>query len=216
MSFKSIKTKVRGMKRKIRLIENWKKQNLDLDVEFLLENQRDYKKLWISPFYDLHMISEFECGHINPPNWYNRLLLEAMIEVYKSWDKKLKELNQPYYLKIWLYDPRFIESQIVVAIGDFINFYDTTFTTDDSINIFPEDKYRLKNHNVSEFEWELNKDELVLFESEHLGDMRYLNYAKNKAYKIEQANVLGKMEALIYIRKGNVWVGSLKPGPNIT
>ncbi|MCY7828337.1 hypothetical protein P8860_16640 [Bacillus spizizenii] len=47
----------------------------------------------------------------NSPMWYSRLILEAMIEVYQSWSQQMKRLNESFYLKIWLYNPNFINSQ---------------------------------------------------------------------------------------------------------
>ncbi|MDN4617549.1 hypothetical protein QCD85_05535 [Paenibacillus sp. PsM32] len=104
------KKKIRGWKRRIKQIEDWKQRYIHLDIEQLERHHRDYVKLWINPFYQL--------TKRNPPVWYARLIFGAMIEVYESWYQQLKLLNEPFYLKIWLYDPNFISSQIVVAFRE--------------------------------------------------------------------------------------------------
>jgi hypothetical protein len=63
-----------------------------LDLHHLKEYHRDYVKIWIHPFSSLQPIK--------PPIWYQRLVLNSLIE--------------PYYLKIWLFIPNFMSSQVVV------------------------------------------------------------------------------------------------------
>ncbi len=84
MGLKSIKKKVRGLRRKVKRIEKWKNQYIDLDIDRLRKYGTEYVKLWISPFYNLYAINKFESGHKNPPNWYNRLILRSMIDIYRS------------------------------------------------------------------------------------------------------------------------------------
>lgn len=210
MSFKSIKTKIRGLRRKAKRIEQWKQQFINLDIDSLLKYGKTYVKVWIPPFHNYYTISEYECDHKNPPNWFNRLILQAMIEIYQSWDAKLRELGQPYYLKIWLYDPRFASSQVVAAIGDSVEYYETLFSKDEKKTKFPSEKFKVLNININKFSWELYKDEFVIFESENLDDQRYLNFIKKKAYKLQEEKVLEQDEVCIYVRQGNVWVGSLE------
>lgn len=74
MFYFSKKKKIRGWKRHKRKIERWKQNAINLDMDYLRNYQRQYEKLWIHPFYKLE--------RRNPPNWYQSLLLDAMIEVY--------------------------------------------------------------------------------------------------------------------------------------
>lgn len=192
-------------------IERWKKRNINLDIEMLKKYGKDYVKIWISPFYDLYRINEFESGHKNPPAWFNRIILKAMTDIFMSWDEELKEIDQPYYLKIWLYDPNFINSQIVAAIGkENIEYYNSVFEKDKRVIKFPYNKYSSDDNNLSEFEWDLHKDQYIVYESEHDDEERVLNYIKQRAYKVEQEKILSNIETCYYIRQGNIWVGSLK------
>lgn len=114
-----------------------------MDIEQLCRSNRDYVKLWIAPFYRL--------TRRNPPMWYSRLLLEALIEVYQSWYQQMKRLNEPFYLKIWLYNPNFINSQIVVAFRDCLDYYDNTFDKSNDKNHTPHicmEKYLVSRNLV--------------------------------------------------------------------
>lgn len=60
--FTSIRKKTRGMSRRARKLPDWGAYHQELDVEGLCKHQKEYVKLWISPFYNLHQISENEVG----------------------------------------------------------------------------------------------------------------------------------------------------------
>ncbi|MFL0246084.1 hypothetical protein [Candidatus Clostridium stratigraminis] len=89
MGFISIKKKTRGLRRKVKRIEKWKAKNIELDIEALMKYKKAYVKLWIPPFYNLFHINKNKVGHKNPPHWFNRIILNAMIDVYESWEEKL-------------------------------------------------------------------------------------------------------------------------------
>ncbi|WP_340021254.1 hypothetical protein MHI24_19885 [Paenibacillus sp. FSL K6-1096] len=144
-SLLSNKKRIRGWKRRVKQIDQWKKWFMHLDLEELQTTQRDYVKLWIDPFYRLN--------RRNPPVWYSRLLLEAMIEVYHSWSRQMAGLNEPFYLRIWFYHPNFIQSQIVVAFRDALHFYDNTFEAGSGSQTFPWELYGTVS-GLQDFIWE--------------------------------------------------------------
>lgn len=78
----SNKKKIRGWKRRIKQIEQWKQRHIALDMERLVRHNRDYVKIWIDPFYRL--------TRRNPPIWYSRLILGAMIEIHQSWLQQMQ------------------------------------------------------------------------------------------------------------------------------
>jgi len=144
----SKKKKIRGWKRHKRKIERWKQNAINLDMDYLRNYQRQYEKLWIHPFYKLE--------RRNPPNWYKSLLLDAMIEVYLEWHQKMKKEEEDFYLKLWLYDPHFINSQIVVAYRNCLDFYDKTFKRRQENKEFPFDKFHSLRDKLEQFEWDLH------------------------------------------------------------
>jgi hypothetical protein len=207
--YHSKKKKIRGWKRQKRKIEKWKQQAIDLDMDYVRDYERVYVKLWIHPFYALL--------RRNPPAWYNKLLLEAMMDVYFVWHQKMKKENEDFYLKIWLYEPHFLSSQIVVAYKDCLNFYDETFVKRKEDKKFPYDKFYSLKDKLEQFEWDLCIDtdyynEIDLNEEMIDGVLseKEVQAIKDKAYDV--ATIEGENETYLQYRidKGDVWVGTLK------
>ncbi|HHY72086.1 MAG TPA: hypothetical protein GX497_02435 [Bacillus bacterium] len=210
MFYHSIKKKIRGWKRHKRKIGTWKQNFINLDMDAIREYNRDYSKLWIHPFYAI--------PRLNPPTWYNRLLLEAMIDVYLDWFEKMKNENQDFYLKIWLYEPNFINSQVVVAYKDFFNFYDNTFDKHTKEKAFPIEKYATLKDKLDLFNWEPHINANIY----HLRDLEEdiqdgirteeeVRDIINQSYKTEEIELNSYEEEIIYkVNVGDVWVGSLK------
>lgn len=119
--------KVRGLPRLVKGINLWTNRNLDLNIEYLKNRERYYLKLYFSPFYNLFYQK-------NPPHWYKILIVKSLLMIYNNWSKTLKELNIDSYLNIWIMDNEFMQSQVVVAIGDEIDYYDSLFLKRDKEN----------------------------------------------------------------------------------
>jgi hypothetical protein len=206
----SNKKKIRGWKRQVRKIEKWKRRVIDLDIEHLHQYQRDYAKLWIHPFYAI--------PRRNPPVWYNRLLLEAILDVYRSWHEKLSKLDEVFYLKLWIYDPHFINSQVVAAYKDCLHFYDQTFDVGNQEKQFPLHKYTYLREKLEMFDWHLHIDSDVYTESDLIDNIQQgwtseneVEAIKGKAYKVETVHLSEVDTDKTYsVKVGDVWVGSIK------
>lgn len=208
--YSSGKKKIRGWKRHVRKIEQWKQRALHLDMDHLALHERDYEKLWIHPFYALE--------RRNPPLWYRKLLLEAMIDVYLSWHDTMTKTNEDFHLKIWLYYPNFINSQIVVAYRECINFYDTAFEEQHKMKEFPYHQYTFLREKLEMFDWKLHVESEHHFESDWIewieaddASEEELMKIRNQAHetkKIEYED--GSSDTLFIHYVGDVWVGTLK------
>jgi len=204
----SSKKKIRGWKRRMKQIEQWKQRHIDLDIEQLCQNKRDYVKLWgIDPFYRF--------TRRNPPIWYSRLILEAMIEVYQSWFGQMKRLNEPFYLKIWLYNPNFINSQIVVAFRECLHYYDNTFDKSNDKKAFPSHFYG-DIPGLQELNWELaiDSDDYWLSDLEEDISLGFrsgkdIEAIKNKAYKYATVKLSFGEDTVYHVRVGDVWLGEI-------
>lgn len=209
MFYFSKKKKIRGWKRHKRKIERWKQNAINLDMDYLRNYQRQYEKLWIHPFYKLE--------RRNPPNWYQSLLLDAMIEVYLEWHQKMKKEEEDFYLKLWLYDPHFINSQIVVAYRNCLDFYDETFKRRQENKGFPFDKFHSLRDKLEQFEWNLH------IESDYYDENDLNEWLKEGALtEKEVSRIKGKAYDAVRIKdedgsflqysldKGDVWIGTLK------
>jgi len=204
----SAKKKIRGWKRLKRRIEWWKSNNIQLNMKYLRDQHRDYVKLWIPPFYGLQTMT--------PPLWYRRLLLKAIIDVYHEWHKQLKAENEDFYLKIWLYEPDFIRSQIVAAYKEAIDFYSDSFDKQEETEASPLKIYEPLEHELNAFVWEphihteyywlsdLEEDlELGLRSRGDVLRIKEISYSKDNDGKDEWYKV----------NAGTVWIGSLKEVP---
>lgn len=209
--YHSKKKKIRGWKRHKRKIERWKQHAMDLNMDYVRENQRDYAKLYIHPFYSL--------VPRNPPTWFNRLLLEAMIDVYLHWHEQMTNEKENFYLKMWLYEPNFISSQIVTAYKDCIDFYNDTFDKHTISKPFPIHKYKSLENKLSLFHWELHIDRDEYWESEFTEDIESgfktkseVEDIKNKSYKTEKISLSYGNDTRYRVNVGDVWLGTLKKG----
>jgi len=195
------KKKIRNWKRQIRRVYQWKNSHYNLDLNNLLVNKRTYTKIWIDPWYRL--------TRRNPPVWLCKLMFECMCEIYDNWKSQLEALDEPYYLKIWLYDPHFINSQIVVAIKEDIDYYENVFNKTKDIKQFPLQKYDPQG-KINNFKWKQFLDEDFIFKKfNELTEPEIKEYSK-KAHLIEEVSFdNGKYtDTCFRIRNGDVWVGS--------
>lgn len=204
----SQKSKIRGWKRRKRKIEEWKQQALILDWDALEKDQRYYVKIWIPPFYSV--------PKRNPPHWYNQLIFESIIDIYSSWHHQLTKLGEPFYLRIWLYDPNFIHSQIVVAFREMVHFYDQSFNRTTVPLPFPSEKFSYQQSLIDQFEWESYVDEVSYFDEE-LNE--YLDEGLMSLEEIEKIKSTSTIhthssqtgdERLYFVEIGGVWIGKYK------
>lgn len=208
--FISNKKRIRGWKRLVRKIEKWKLRVIGLDIVHLHQYQRDYAKLWIHPFYAIL--------RRNPPVWYYRLLLEAILDVYRSWHETLSKLDEDFYLKLWIYDPHFINSQVVAAYKDCLHFYDQTFDVGNQEKQFPVYKYTYLRERLEMFDWHLHIDSDIYTESDLIDNIQQgwmseneVEAIKGKAYKVETVHLPdGDTDKTYIVKVGDVWVGSIK------
>ncbi|MGW8124043.1 hypothetical protein ACV07N_15395 [Roseivirga echinicomitans] len=210
--------KIRGHKRIWKDIETWVNDNSILDIENLKNRQREYTKIWVSPYCDYTMHNS---EYPEPKGKTRGKILNGLIEIYTAWKKQLDALGEPYYLKIWLNDPYFSQSQVVCAIGDFLNFYDLTFFKPDQAYA---DKMKAQIKNLpSEFNWECRLDELHLnsnevgepddyyseeeyFKEKHWFDAQLKRPHRKTMSKSEDGEVIEYYS----IKLGHTWLGSFK------
>ncbi|GGI96347.1 hypothetical protein [Paenibacillus hunanensis] len=205
----SKKQKIRGWKRRKRSIQLWRQQMLELDMETVRSEDFDYAKLWIYPFYSI--------SPIDPPHWFQRLLLGEMIDVYAHWQKQMEQEGEPFYLKIWLYEPNFILSQIVVAYRSRLHFYDEHFQPAPTARPFPFADTGALAEKLSKLDWQLCIQE-ELYWSNELQDnidkgLRTKAEVKrliDRAYATETMQYGGEEQTVYKVQIGDVWLGTWK------
>ncbi len=171
------KRKIRGHKRRWSDIENWIENNKYLDIDYLKDYKRDYAKIRVHPWSS---ISPTNSIIPEPKKETKRKIVNGLIEIYDSWKLALDKLGEPYYLKLWIFDQRFSNSQVVCAIEEEIDFYKDTFYKPDSPKTFKYNNYGTLEKVMQEFEWDYRIDEDHFDDSEP-GDPEF--YASMRDYQ---------------------------------
>ncbi len=169
--------KIRGHRRRWKDIDDWVDRNKNLDLDYLKSRERDYTKIWVHPWSGI-AITDSEIAH--PKGETRKRMLQGLIDIYDAWKSKLDSLNEPYYLKIWLFDPNFSRSQVVCAIGAALNFYDITFHKPEAQKKLHSGHYGKLSDQMARFDWEYRWDELH-FGPDDLGEPE--DYVSLEDYK---------------------------------
>ena len=203
--------KIRGHKRIWKNIDDWVAQNKQLDVDYLKRNQREYVKVWIQPFGNIPVLN---CEFAPPKGKTRKKIIAGLLEIYNSWKQELDKLNEPYYLKIWFYNNDVSNSQVVCAIGDCLDFYETTFYNVKENKPFPLDDFGL-NWEHRHFENHFTIDDFG--EPDHFYTMKEYLDNKKRIEKIMQDSKTritdykdksGKTTTYYSKKYADVWLGS--------
>jgi len=209
--------KIRGHKRRWKDIDHWVETHKNLDLDYLKEYQRDYAKIRVHPWSGISLTN----SQTPEPSRTTKInILNGLTEIYDAWKQQLDKLGKSYYLKIWLLEPRFSNSQVVCAIGDCLNYYENTFFKPDNSKELKSENYgRLKNE-VSKFNWEYRLDEDHFDNSEPgspelyatLKDFeeskRWFEQMLKKPHRITNfKEPIGEATESYSFKKGDVWLG---------
>lgn len=218
--------KIRGHKRRWKTIENWRLDNLNFDLpDFLLKKRdRNYEKIGVHPWSGLSLTNSI----VPEPNGKTKQkILNGLLDIYDDWKNQLDKLRQPYYLKIWLYEPRFSQSQIVCAIGENIDFYSNTFFKQEKTEYLNIDNYGVLNSRLENFVWEARLDEdfidnVAIGEPENYASIQDFEESKkwfekmllkkHRKFVLENSTVVD-FECYGF-EKGIVWLGERKLNRN--
>jgi hypothetical protein len=177
VNLKMRKKKIRGHNRRYIEIENWRKNNLALRLDWLYRDNIGYVKIRTSTWGNLSVInSEIP----EPKGKTKQLMLNGLIDIYYSWKIQLEQSGKPFYLKIWLCEPRFLNSQVVCAIGDKIEYYENLFFKPNNAKSFSVNNYGKLSDKLKNFvaEYHLDEDH---FRNDEVGDSN--SYTSQKDYQ---------------------------------
>lgn len=209
--------KIRGHKRRWNDIDHWVETYKNLNLDYLKEYQRDYAKIRVHPWSGISLTNS---QTPEPKRRTKTKILNGLFEIYDSWKSELDKLGENYYLKIWLFEPRFANSQVVCAIGDYLDFYENTFyIPDESKKLTPENYGQLKNE-IGNFNWEYRLDEDHFDNSEpgdpeqyatladYEEDKRWFEKMLKKPHRTTKfKEPIGEATESYSFKKGDVWLG---------
>lgn len=205
--------KIRGEKRRIRKLKQWIDDHLDLDIAYLKRYQCEYVKFWVDPWDRLSLTNS---QYPQPQGIYKELFFNGLLQIYMSWKEQLDFLDQPYYLKIWLFENDLKRSQVVCVIGEKIEHYQNLFEKpldETSLSIV---EWQEVSDMVKKVNWE-KKIEITLYERDWLGSPD--DYKTQKSYEdtkkwfnnnvIEKYREVKRIDGDEYyiVETDNVWIG---------
>ena len=210
--------KIRGHRKIKKRIEKWRADYLLPNMEMIAEKHYDYVKVWVNPYANLRYK---ERNYAGPKSENRILILNSLLDIYDNWDKELKKMDIPYFLKIWLFEPRITSSQVVCGISDRIELYENVYSLNLDKVSFPSERYITLNNRLNQFDWIPAIDEEIidndfwskeqyLFESEYYNDQRI--YRKLEKKLVKKKDLTDDYQKLIryYVPKGNIWIGNKK------
>jgi len=209
--------KIRGHKRRWKDIDQWISNYKNLDVDDLKAYSRDYAKIRTHPWSGLAVTNSIIP---QPSGETKRRIIQGLIDIYNEWEKRLDQLKEPYYLKIWLFEPRFTQSQVVCAIGDEINYYENLFHKPTDEKQLRPGRYGQLEAQLKDFNWDCRWDEDQFYDTEIGAPDDYESIKNYEEHKRWVENLLKKphrTEKLsgpdrdateaYYFKKGNIWLG---------
>lgn len=206
------KIKIRGHKKRQKKIQKWIENESNLNINLLEKYKYWHSDIYVHPWCDVSIVnSEFP----EPKSKTRNDLILGLEKIYDSWKIELEKLNKPYYLKIWLYEPRISKSQVVCAVDEKIEYYSNIFF---KINHKPNVS-DFCNKLSSKLKWELFEDtqtwsekdllepvEFYRFEEDYNFSIKLLNKLKKGNYRTEKIESGGNNDTLYFVPKGKIWV----------
>lgn len=205
--------KIRGHKRIWKDIQQWRLAYSRLDAQFV---NRKHVKIWVHPYSGYSLLGS---KYPEPKGRTRKKILEGLLDIHDSWKKELDSTGEPYYLKLWLYEPQFSRSQVVCAIGDFREFYDSTFHKPEIQRKFPFGNYGKLQDRLKNFTWEYAHEEIVIDEDSIGAPEDFISlkefhanrrWIKKKLKGGARTAVTDDGEAYDLFRIGDVWLGSIE------
>mgnify|MGYP006983098451 CR=1 FL=1 len=206
--------KIRGHKRRWRAID---RQVDTLKIPDMLSRMG-------KAYADLSVVFRKSHEYIQEPEGKTRMkILNGLLDIYESWKAQLDKTGQSYYLKIWLFEPRFSMSRVVCALGEQMDFYENMFPKPVERRIINPDHYGCLKQRMELFDWEAGTDEDHFSDNEPGLSGSYVsrkNYEKvkkrfeqllKKPHRISRLSDPQGADTSIYsFVRGTVWIGELR------
>ena len=102
-----VRKKIRGGKKIVRTIANWvEAASIPLDLKHLRQYHYDYERV-------VHPWKVYVGSMISLPKRFRNEMIFGLLKRYEQWDARLRNLGEPYYLKIWLYEKTFLSRRLL-------------------------------------------------------------------------------------------------------
>ena len=179
-----------------------------LDVDFLRrENYFNYE------------IEEWYGEEFGIKGELRKRIIKTLIRTFYEWKQELEQLDQDYYLAIWLCIPRMLKSEVVCAVGDKISYYkNEAFLTSEKKSTFNFEQFGNLSDELENFDWQRKVDMEAIYEweinypmkqyeseKEYYKDQRFFKkLIREQFHVVEREN-----ERIFFHPKGDVWIGTM-------
>lgn len=211
------KIKIRGQNRKLKEIEAWRLKNLNLNLKILNTHGRDKAEIIVHPWCDLAIRTSY---FPQPRGQVKIKMLSGLLDIYESWKRELDSLGISYYLKIWLFEPRFSSSQVVCAISDNADYYERIFYKPETSKTVPFHNYGILKNRIQHIKWDYHLDEDT-FNNDEVGELEHYATRQDFEYSKKWLNRLMKKQHRTVIlkepfdniteyysfKRGDLWIG---------
>ena len=130
--------------------------SFDLTSYLLNEHERYHAKIGVYPWSGVSVTNSIIP---EPTRFTKRKILSILLDIYENWKNQLDKFGQPYYLKLWPYEPRFSKSQVVCAIGASVAYYENNFFIPEKDRAINPDNYGQLKHRLEKLNWDYRFDE---------------------------------------------------------
>jgi hypothetical protein len=209
--------KIRGHKKILKQIEEWRLENLELNLEYVKSNERGRIDVIVHPWCDISILNS---AFPEPKGLSRQKILSGLLDIYDNWKIQLENSGQPYYLKLWLFEPRFSRSQVVCALSNSLDYYKFTFHKPDySVQLDPKKYGKLKTR-ISKLNWDFRLDEdchnnsdvgekeLYASVKDFEEATRWYNHLLKRPHRIETPEQkIDDIDQLHFFKRGYVWIG---------
>jgi hypothetical protein len=187
-----------------------------------LLNKRDrhYVKIRVPPWGGISLANTVTP---EPTGKTKQKILNGLLDIYEDWKNQLDKLGQPYHLKIWLFEPRFSQSQVVCAIGDRVDFYENTFYKPDANKTIRLDNYGSLKTRLSKFNWDYRLDEdyydnnqvgepeVYASRQDYEGAVKWFENLLKKPHRTHRfKEAIGEATESYSFKRGDIWLGGQK------
>lgn len=195
--------KVRGWKRRVKQIEGWYLLYRHVNFKYFHQHLSDYVKIRIHPWNSL--------DNTKPPHWYFELIFKKLIDIFFEWHQKYQEIQTPYDLQIWLYEPDVIRSQIVCSkVANYDEKREDYFRSSSDSKKFQFKKWPSLTIILQQFDWQLYDDEEFHFKNIENLNSEEIQDLLDDGFFQEELKVNGEPELRFSKKVGYVWIGRLR------
>ncbi len=195
----SNRKKVRGWPRRLRRLAALRPRAAVPDEGALRGRGYDYVRPALDPWDRL--------VPRNPPAWLRRRMLGVLLDLHAEWHRHLTARGEPFYLAVWLFEPRFYRSQLVAAVGDRIGYYETLFPDAPGAPAEPPATYRAPGDGLDRLAWTPGLDADYVFRSSLGADPAGARWLARRRHRVVGEEALGDGDRMYVMRLGSVWVG---------